>query len=59
MVMRETHLIKNRQTCKLGLIIVIRQLFPQETLKTAYSIMEGVFCRFADSAISIKRSPSD
>lgn len=37
--MRETHLIKSRQTCKLGLIIVIRQLFPQESLKTAYSIM--------------------
>jgi uridine kinase len=52
--MRETHLIQNRQTCKLGLIIVIRQLFPQELLKTAYSIMEGVFCRFADSAISIR-----
>jgi len=52
--MLETHLIQSRQTCKLGLIIVIRQLFPQESLKTAYSIIEGVFCRFADSAISIR-----
>lgn len=54
MAIRETHLIQNWQTCKLGLIIVIRQLFPQELLKTSYSIMEGVFCRFADSAISIR-----
>ena len=52
--MPETYLIQSRQTCKLGLIIVIRQLFPQESLKTAYSIIEGVFCRFADSAISIR-----
>jgi len=52
--MLETHLIQSRQTCKLGLIIVIRQLFPQESLKTAYSIIEGVFCRFANSAISIR-----
>ncbi|MBC3887386.1 nucleoside kinase [Acetobacterium paludosum] len=52
--MLETHLTQSRQTCKLGLIIVIRQLFPQESLKTAYSIMEGVFCRFANSAISIR-----
>ena len=52
--MPETHLIQSRQTCKLGLIIVIRQLFPQESLKTAYSILEGVFCRFAGSAISIR-----
>jgi len=52
--MPETHLIQSRQTVKLGLIILIKQLFPEESLKTAYTIGEGVFCRFKDTAISVR-----
>jgi len=50
----EMHLTLSRQTVKLGLIIVIQQLFPEESLKIAYSIQEAVFCRFKDSAISVR-----
>jgi len=52
--MMETHLLKRRQTVKLGLIKVIKELFPEETLKTAYSIQEGVFCKLAGSALSVR-----
>ena len=52
--MPETHLTLSRQTVKLGLILVIKQLFPEESLKIAYSIQEGVFCRFTDTAISVR-----
>ena len=52
--MAETHLTQSRQTVQLGLIIVIKQLFPEESLKIAYSIQEGVFCRFKDTAISVR-----
>lgn len=50
--MKETHLLKRRQTVKLGLIKVVQDLFPEETLKTAYSIQEGVFCKLAGSVLS-------
>ena len=50
--MRETHLRRGRQTVKLGLIKVIHDLFPGETLKTSYSIMEGVFCSLESSVLS-------
>ena len=49
---RETHLRQSRQTVKLGLIKVVNDLFPGETLKTAYSIQEGVFCNLAGSVLS-------
>ncbi len=52
--MVETHLHNSRQTIKLGLIIVVKQLFPQEQLKIAYSIQEGVFCRLVDSVLSVR-----
>ncbi|SCP95553.1 uridine kinase family protein [Anaerobium acetethylicum] len=52
--MRETHLRQGRQTVKLGLIKVIHDLFPEETLKTSYSIQEGVFCNLAGSVLSIR-----
>jgi uridine kinase len=52
--MPETHLIQSRQTVKLGLIILIKQLFPEESLKIAYTIGEGVFCRFKDTGISVR-----
>jgi uridine kinase len=50
--MHETHLLESRQTVKLGLIKVIEDLFPGETLKTAYSIQTGVFCRLSGSVLS-------
>ncbi|OPX90251.1 MAG: Uridine kinase [Pelotomaculum sp. PtaB.Bin104] len=51
---RETHLRLNRQTVKLGLIKVCQELFPGETLKTDYSILDGVFCKLDESALSVR-----
>ncbi len=50
--MIETHLNQSRQIVKLGLIKVVRDLFPEETLKTDYSIGDGVFCELSGSALS-------
>ena len=52
--MSETHLHKGRQTVKLGLIKVVHDLFPEETLKTSYSILEGVFCNLYGSILSTR-----
>jgi uridine kinase len=52
--MSETHLRQGRQTVKLGLIKVIHELFPEEVLKTSYSIMEGVFCNLDGSVLSTR-----
>lgn len=52
--MRETHLRQGRQTVKLGLIKVIHDLFPEESLKTSYSILEGVFCNLDGSVLSVR-----
>ncbi|MEN3004635.1 uridine kinase family protein [Dehalobacterium formicoaceticum] len=52
--MAETHLTQSRQTVNLGLIIVTKQLFPEESLKIAYSIQEALFCRFTETAISVR-----
>jgi len=52
--MRETHLRCGRQTVKLGLIKVVNDLFPDDKLKTSYSILEGVFCNLEDSVLSIR-----
>ncbi len=52
--MEETHLRQRRQTVKLGLIKVIQDLFPEETLKTAYSIQNGVFCKLSGSLLSVR-----
>ena len=52
--MIETHLHKSRQTIKLGLIKIMRDLFPGENFKIAYSIQEGVFCRLSGSVLSIR-----
>ena len=50
--MRETHLRMERQTVKLGLAKVVHDLFPDDSLKTSYSILEGVFCNLAGSVMS-------
>ena len=52
--MRETHLRQGRQTVKLGLIKVIHDLFPDERLKTSYSILEGVYCNLVGSTLSTR-----
>lgn len=52
--MRETHLRQGRQTVKLGLIKAIHDLFPEERLKTSYSILEGIFCSLVGSALSTR-----
>ncbi|MGI6679526.1 MAG: uridine kinase family protein [Dehalobacterium sp.] len=52
--MQETHLNLSRQTVKLGLVRTVQDLFPDDTLKTVYSIPEGVFCRLNNSALSIR-----
>jgi uridine kinase len=52
--MGETHLRLGRQTVKVGLIKIMRDLFPGEQLKTSYSIMEGVFCNLAGSVLSTR-----
>ncbi|SHI75417.1 uridine kinase family protein [Parasporobacterium paucivorans] len=51
---RETHLRKGRQTVRLGLLKVIHDLFPEEKLKTSYSILEGVFCNLYGSVLSVR-----
>jgi len=52
--MSETHLHRGRQTVKLGLIKVVHDLFPEETLKTSYSILEGIFCNLYGSILSTR-----
>lgn len=43
---------KYRQTLLLGLIKVIKELFPEEMLKIPYSIFDAVYCEFPGSLIS-------
>ncbi|HCX63692.1 MAG TPA: nucleoside kinase [Eubacteriaceae bacterium] len=52
--MGETHLKKERQISKLGLIKVIGDLFPEEELKTDYSLHEGIYCELVHSMLSIR-----
>lgn len=52
--MLETHLRQDRQTVKLGLIKVTKDLFPDETFETVCSIQESVFCQLANSALSAR-----
>ncbi|OPX84242.1 MAG: Uridine kinase [Pelotomaculum sp. PtaB.Bin104] len=51
---KETHLRLNRQTVLLGLIKVTQELFPGEDLTLDYSIHEGVFCKLANSMLSVR-----
>lgn len=52
--MRETHLREARQTVKVGLVKVMKELFPQERLQISYSILEGVFCGLDNSVLSVR-----
>jgi len=50
--MSENYMRKYRQTLQLGLIKVIRELFPEEKLKIPYSILDGVYCELSGSLVS-------
>lgn len=41
-----------RQTLILGLIKVVEDLFPEENLKIAYSILDGIYCELESSLLS-------
>ena len=41
-----------RQSLILGLIGVVKNLFPEEQLKIAHSILDGVYCELENSALS-------
>ncbi|AHF06699.1 uridine kinase family protein [Desulfitobacterium metallireducens] len=43
-----------RQTLILGLIYSCEELFPQEQLKIAYSISDGIYCEFENSLVSVR-----
>jgi uridine kinase len=43
---------KYRQTLQLGLIKVVKDLFPEEKLKIPYSILDGIYCEFTGSLVS-------
>lgn len=50
--MLDTYLRQSRQTLNLGIVKVVRDLFPDNELKIAYSVPQGVFCKLVDSALS-------
>lgn len=52
--MGEPHLRERRQTIKLGLLKVAKDLFPDEAFWIVYSIGDGVYCRLEKSALSIR-----
>jgi len=41
-----------RQSLILGLIVVVKKLFPNEQLKIAHSILDGVYCELENSLLS-------
>lgn len=50
--MQEPYLQQGRQTLNLGIMKVVRDLFPKSQLKIAYSVPQGIFCRLTDSVLS-------
>lgn len=50
--MIETHLDKNRQAIKLGLIKIVPKLFPGESFRTLFSIGKGIYCELSNTSIS-------
>ncbi|MEA4901208.1 nucleoside kinase [Desulfitobacterium sp.] len=43
-----------RQTLILGLINSCGKLYPQEQLKISYSILDGIYCEFENSLVSVR-----
>ena len=52
--MSEYTIRKYRQSLILGLIGVVKKLFPDEQLKIAHSILDGVYCELEDSLLSLR-----
>jgi len=50
--MPDYELRRYRQSLILGLIGVVKELFPQEELKISHSILDGVYCELVDSILS-------
>lgn len=50
----ENTLRQYRQTATLGLILTVKALFPQEQLKIAHSILDGVYCELENSLLSAR-----
>ncbi len=50
--MSENYMRKYRQTLQLGVIKVVKELFPEEKLKIPYSILDGIYCEFYGSLVS-------
>ncbi len=50
--MPDQYLRQSRQTLNLGIIKVVRDLFPENQLKIAYSVPQGIFCKLVDSVLS-------
>jgi len=50
--MSEYTIRRYRQSLILGLIGVVKNLFPSEQLKIAHSILDGVYCELEDSLLS-------
>lgn len=48
----EKYMRMHRQTLQLGLIKVIKELFPDDQLKIPHSILDGVYCEFSGSLVS-------
>ena len=43
---------KYRQSLLIGLIGVVKELFPSEQLKISHSILDGVYCELENSVLS-------
>jgi len=52
--MSEYTIRRYRQSLILGLIGVIKKLFPDEQLKISHSILDGVYCELENSLLSIR-----
>ncbi len=50
--MTETSYRRNRQSLVLGLIISVKELFPNERLKVMHSILDGIYCELENSLLS-------
>ncbi|MFZ3371618.1 MAG: nucleoside kinase, partial [Desulfitobacteriaceae bacterium] len=43
---------QNRQSLILGLILSVKELFPNERLKIMHSILDGIYCELENSLLS-------
>lgn len=50
--MNENYMRQYRQTLQLGLIKIIKELFPGEILKIPHSILDGIYCELSNSILS-------